>query len=131
MALLQEESELDEIVRLVGIDALSFRDRLTLESTRSIREDYLHQNAYHEVDTYSSPRKQYLLLKAIIAFYDKSLVALQEDAPFSKLVKMPVREKIGRLKYVPEEDVQAQYDLILSELDHQIRALTEGGEQHA
>ena len=131
MALLQEESELDEIVRLVGIDALSFRDRLTLESTRSIREDYLHQNAYHEVDTYSSPKKQYLLLKAILAFYDKSLVALQEDAPFSKLVKMPVREKIGRLKYVPEEDVQAQYDLILSELDRQIRALTEGGEQHA
>ncbi len=131
MALLQEESELDEIVRLVGIDALSFRDRLTLESTRSIREDYLHQNAFHEIDTYSSPKKQYLLLKAILAFYDKSLVALQEDAPFSKLVKMPVREKIGRLKYVPEEEVQAQYDLILSELDHQIRALTEGGEQHA
>ena len=131
MALLQEESELDEIVRLVGIDALSFRDRLTLESTRSIREDYLHQNAFHEIDTYSSPKKQYLLLKAILAFYDKSLVALQEDAPFSKLVKMPVREKIGRLKYVPEDDVQAQYDLILSELDHQIRALTEGGEHHA
>ena len=131
MALLQEESELDEIVRLVGIDALSFHDRLTLESTRSIREDYLHQNAFHEIDTYSSPKKQYLLLKAILAFYDKSLVALQEDAPFSKLVKMPVREKIGRLKYVPEDDVQAQYDLILSELDHQIRALTEGGEHHA
>ena len=131
MALLQVESELDEIVRLVGIDALSFRDRLTLESTRSIREDYLHQNAYHEVDTYSSPRKQYLMLKVILAFYDKSLVALQEDAPFSKLVKMPVREKIGRLKYVPEEDVQAQYELILSELESQIRALTEGGEQHA
>ena len=131
MALLQEESELDEIVRLVGIDALSFRDRLTLESTRSIREDYLHQNAFHEIDTYSSPKKQYLLLKAILAFYDKSLVALQEDAPFSKLVKMPVREKIGRLKYVPEDEVQAQYDLILSELDHQIRALTEGGEHHA
>ena len=131
MALLQVESELDEIVRLVGIDALSFRDRLTLESTRSIREDYLHQNAYHEVDTYSSPKKQYLMLKVILAFYDKSLIALQEDAPFSKLVKMPVREKIGRLKYVPEEDVQAQYELILSELESQIRALTEGGEQHA
>jgi len=131
MALLQEESELDEIVRLVGIDALSFRDRLTLECTRSIREDYLHQNAFHEVDTYSSPKKQYLLLKAIIAFYDKSLVALQEDAPFSKLVRMPVREKVGRLKYVPEEDVQAQYEAIMQELVDQIRVLTEGGEQHA
>ncbi len=131
MALLQEESELDEIVRLVGIDALSFRDRLTLESTRSIREDYLHQNAYHEVDTYSSPKKQYLLLKAILSFYDKSLIALQEDAPFSKLVRLPVREKIGRLKYVPEEEVQAQFDAIMQELNDQIRALTEGGEQHA
>jgi V/A-type H+-transporting ATPase subunit A len=131
MALLQEESELDEIVRLVGIDALSFRDRLTLESTRSIREDYLHQNAYHEVDTYSSPRKQYLLLKAILSFYEKSLVALAEDAPFSKLVRLPVREKIGRLKYVPEEEVQAQYDTLMQDLNDQIRALTEGGEQHA
>ncbi|PKM40635.1 MAG: V-type ATP synthase subunit A [Firmicutes bacterium HGW-Firmicutes-9] len=131
MALLQEESELDEIVRLVGIDALSFRDRLTLESTRSIREDYLHQNAFHEVDTYSSPNKQYLLLKAILSFYEKSLVALQEDAPFSKLVRMPVREKIGRLKYVPEDEVQAQFDAIMQELNDQIRVLTEGGEHHA
>jgi V/A-type H+-transporting ATPase subunit A len=131
MALLQEESELDEIVRLVGIDALSFRDRLTLESTRSIREDYLHQNAYHEVDTYSSPKKQYLLLKAILSFYEKSLVALQEDAPFSKLIRLPVREKIGRLKYVPEGEVQAQFDAIQQDLNDQIRALTEGGEQHA
>ncbi len=128
MALLQEESELDEIVRLVGIDALSFHDRLTLESTRSIREDYLQQDAFHEVDTYASPRKQFLLLKAILAYYDKSLAALQEDAPFSKLVKLPVREKIGRLKYVPEDEVQTQYDLIMKELDDQIRALTEGGE---
>ena len=131
MALLQEESELDEIVRLVGIDALSFHDRLTLECTRSIREDYLHQNAYHEVDTYSSPKKQYLLLKAIHTFYEKSLVALQEDASFSKLVKLPVREKIGRLKYVPEQEVQTQFDAIMIELNDQIRALTEGGEQHA
>lgn len=131
MALLQEESELDEIVRLVGIDALSFRDRLTLESTRSIREDYLHQNAYHEVDTYSSPKKQYLLLKAILSFYEKSLIALSEDAPFSKLVRLPVREKIGRLKYVPEEEVQTQFDVIMQDLGDQIRALTEGGSQHA
>ena len=131
MALLQEESELDEIVRLVGIDALSFRDRLTLECTRSIREDYLHQNAFHEVDTYSSPRKQYLLLKAILSFYDKSVIALQEDAPFSKLVRLPVREKIGRLKYVPEGEVQAQFDAIQQDMNDQVRALTEGGEQHA
>ncbi len=131
MSLLQEESELDEIVRLVGIDALSHKDRLTLECTRSIREDYLHQNAFHEVDTYSSPKKQYLLLKSILSYYDKSLIALQEDASFKKLSALPVREKIGRLKYVPEEDVQAQYDVIMKELNDQIRALTEGGEQDA
>ncbi len=131
MALLQEESELDEIVRLVGIDALSFRDRLTLESTRSIREDYLHQDAFHEVDTYASPKKQYLMLKVILAYYEKSLAALQEDAPFSKLAALPVREKIGRLKYVPETDMQAQYESIIKDLNDQIRALTEGGEHHA
>ena len=126
MALLQEESELDEIVRLVGIDALSYRDRLTLECTRSIREDYLHQNAYHEVDTYSSPKKQYLLLKTILSFYEKSLVALQEDAPFSKLVGLPVREQIGRMKYVPETEIEARCDEISRQMSEQIRALTEG-----
>ena len=131
MALLQEESELDEIVRLVGIDALSYRDRLTLECTRSIREDYLHQNAYHEVDTYSSPKKQHLLLKTILTFYEKSLAALQEDAPFSKLVALPVREQIGRFKYVPEDEIDARGAEILRQMNEQIRALTEGGEAHA
>ena len=126
MALLQEESELDEIVRLVGIDALSYRDRLTLECTRSIREDYLHQNAYHEVDTYSSPKKQYLLLKTILSFYEKSLVALQEDASFNKLVSLPVREQIGRMKYVPETEIEARCDEISRQMSEQIRALTEG-----
>jgi len=126
MALLQEESELDEIVRLVGIDALSYRDRLTLECTRSIREDYLHQNAYHEVDTYSSPKKQYLLLKTILSFYEKSLVALQEDASFNKLVSLPVREQIGRMKYVPETEIDARCDEISRQMSEQIRALTEG-----
>ncbi len=131
MNLLQTESELDEIVRLVGVDALSYRDRLTLEATRSIREDYLHQNAFHEVDTYSSPRKQYLMLKAILAYYDKGLAALEEDAPFSKLAELPVRERIGRFKYVPEDDAQAEYDEIQRMLGEQIRDLTEGGKHDA
>ena len=131
MALLQTESELDEIVRLVGIDALSYRDRLTLEATRSIREDYLHQNAFHEVDTYSSPKKQYLMLKSIIAYYEKGLAALEEDAPFSKLVALPVREKIGRFKYVPEADIQTEYDEIMRQLNEQTRELTEGGKHDA
>jgi V/A-type H+-transporting ATPase subunit A len=131
MALLQEENELDEIVRLVGIDALSFRDRLTLESTRSLREDYLQQDAFNEVDTYASPRKQFLLLKTIHTFYEKSLAALQEDASFNKLIRLPVREKIGRMKYTPEEQMQTQYDAIMKDMNDQIRALTEGGELNA
>ena len=131
MAMLQEENELEEIVRLVGIDALSYKDRLTLEATRSIREDYLHQNAFHEVDTYTSPKKQYLMLKVILMCYEKCLAALGQDASFAKLVAMPVREKIGRLKYVPEEEAQAQYEVIVSELNAQIRELTDGGEKHA
>ena len=131
MSLLQKENELNEIVQLVGIDALSYRDRLTLECTLSIREDYLHQNAFHEVDTYTSPKKQYLMLKSILMNYDKSLEALDQDAPFSKLISLPVHEKIGRLKYVPEAEVQDAYNEIVSELNAQIGELTEGGQQDA
>ncbi len=131
MTMLQEESELEEIVRLVGIDALSYKDRLTLEATRSIREDYLHQNAFHEVDTYASPAKQAMMLKLILAYYEKSLDALEKDASFSKLASLPVREELGRFKYVPEEECPARYQALLAELDKQIRALTEGGNEDA
>lgn len=127
MNLLQEESELDEIVRLVGIDALSYKDRLTLEAARAIREDYLHQNAFHEIDTYTSPKKQYWMLKAILINYDKNNEALEQDASFNKLLNLPVREKIGRLKYVPEEEVEAQYNSIIDEMNAQIMELAEGG----
>ncbi len=131
MGLLQQENELEEIVRLVGIDALSYKDRMTLEATRSIREDYLHQNAFHEVDTYTSPKKQYLMLNAILLNYEKSLDALAADASFNKLIQLPVRERIGRLKYVAEDAVQAEYDSILADMNAQIGALTEGGQQDA
>ena len=131
MTMLQEESELEEIVRLVGIDALSYKDRLTLEATRSIREDYLHQNAFHEVDTYASPAKQAMMLKLILAYYEKSMDALEKDASFSKLASLPVREELGRFKYVPEEECPARYQALLAELDKQIRALTEGGNEDA
>ncbi|MBR0424642.1 MAG: V-type ATP synthase subunit A [Clostridia bacterium] len=127
MHLLQVESELDEIVRLVGIDALSFKDRLTLETARSIREDYLHQNAFHEVDTYTSPKKQYMMLDVILQCYRKSLEALDHDASFAKLMAMPVQERIGRLKYVPEDRVEAEYRDILKSITEQTAALTEGG----
>lgn len=127
MNLLQTESELDEIVRLVGIDALSFKDRLTLEAARSIREDYLHQNAFHEVDTYTSPKKQYMMLKAILTNFEKNLEALDRDASFKALLDLPVRERIGRLKYVPESDVEREFASILQDMNEQIGSLTEGG----
>lgn len=127
MHLLQVESELDEIVRLVGIDALSFKDRLTLEAARSIREDYLHQNAFHEVDTYTSPAKQYMMLDVILQNYEKSTAALDQDASFSKLMRMPVLERIGRFKYVPEAEAEQEYRDILKEINDETLALTEGG----
>ncbi len=128
MHLLQIESELDEIVRLVGIDALSFKDRLTLEAARSIREDYLHQNAFHEVDTYTSPKKQFMMLKAIMTNYEKNIEALDRDASFRELLALPVRERIGRLKYVPEDEAEAEYNAIMKDMTEQITALTEGGQ---
>ena len=128
MNMLQEESELEEIVRLVGIDALSYKDRLTLEATRSIRENYLHQNAFHEVDTYTSPAKQAMLLRLIIGYYEKSLDALSKDASFNKLAALPVREDIGRFKYTEEDKCAERYEEITAKLNAEIRELTEGGE---
>ena len=127
MTILQEESELEEIVRLVGIDALSFADRLTLEAARSIREDYLHQNAFHEVDTYTSPEKQYHMLRLILLFGEKGRQALDGGANLSQVLGLPVRERIGRAKYIREEDM-SEFHKIESGLSSQIDALlAEGG----
>ncbi len=117
MAILQEEAELEEIVKLVGMDALSANDRLKLEAARSIREDYLHQNAFHDVDTYTSLNKQHCMMKAILAFYDNSLEALQKGASIDNIVSMPSRERIGRLKYVAEDNVTQEFEDILHALD--------------
>jgi V/A-type H+-transporting ATPase subunit A len=103
MRMLQEEAELEEIVRLVGIDALSIKDRLSLETAKSIREDFLHQNAYHEVDTYTSLAKQRLMLKAILDFHHMALDALEADVDFDKIMELDVRDTIARMKYVPEK----------------------------
>ena len=123
MALLQREAELDEIVRLVGIDALSLPDRLILETARSIREDYLHQNAFHDVDTYTSLNKQYRMLKLIMAFYYKGCEAVEAGVSINKIFAMPVRERIGRAKYVPEEQVEQVFAEIEAELNQQFDAL--------
>ena len=117
MAVLQEEAELEEIVKLVGMDALSAPDRLKLETARSIREDYLHQNAFDDTDTYTSLIKQYYMMRLITAFYDKSSEALKKGASIEKIVSMPSRERIGRFKYTPEKDAASEYGAILSELD--------------
>ncbi len=104
-AILQEESSLEEIVRLVGVDALSYKDRLTLETAKSVREDYLHQNAFHEVDTYTSLDKQFKILKLIYDFHRLGNEALDKGASFKTIINLPVREKIGRAKYVPESEL--------------------------
>jgi V/A-type H+-transporting ATPase subunit A len=126
MNLLQKEAELNEIVRLVGVDALGWRDRLTLEVARSIREDYLHQNAFDDVDTYTSLSKQARMLGLILDYYNRGLAALDAGADFSKVTSLPVRERIGRAKYIPEDEV-SQFDKIETELSEQMGALTEEG----
>ncbi|MEZ4357723.1 MAG: V-type ATP synthase subunit A [Eubacteriales bacterium] len=131
LRLLQEESELEEIVRLVGVDALSVYDRLKLESARSIREDYLQQNAFNEVDTYTSLGKQDLMLKIILRYFKLSNKALNEGAEFSDLSKLPVREAIGRMKYVEEDKFKAKYDEVSKQLDDEINALIKGGDEDA
>ena len=130
MSLLQEEAELEEIVKLVGMDALSAADRLKLEASRSIREDYLHQNAFDPTDTYTSLEKQSLMMKAILAFYDKSSEALRNGAPVEAVVSMPAREKIGRFKYVEEQAAEQEYENILNALDAELgEAVKNAGEE--
>jgi V/A-type H+-transporting ATPase subunit A len=125
MRLLQQESELEEIVRLVGVDALSAEDRLVLEVSKSIREDYLHQNAFHEVDTYASLHKQNRLMRIILNYYNEGYKALKAGASLQALFSIDVRERIGRAKYIPEDEVDANFDEIESALARQIAALTE------
>lgn len=120
MNMLQEESELEEIVKLVGMDALSAPDRLKLETARSIREDFLHQNAFHEVDTYTSLEKQYLMMKLIMSYYDKAVIGLEKGAGVEELVSVGVREDIGRFKYTEEADINREYEKIQSKLVSQI-----------
>lgn len=131
MAILQKESELDEIVRLVGIDALGWSDRLTLETARMIREDYLHQNAFDEVDTYTSLKKQEKMLRLILLLDEKGHKALEEGTLLSSLLEMPVREKIGRAKYIPEEEVYEKFEQIEKDMLTQFANLEEGGSYNA
>ena len=121
MALLSDEAALDEIVKLVGMDALSAPDRLKMEAARSIREDFLHQLAFHEVDTYTSLNKQHCMMKLVVEYYDESLEALNKGANIEDIVALPIREAIGRFKYTPEEKVNDEYSRVSHELKNQLK----------
>ena len=128
MSLLQDEAELDEIVQMVGMDALSAGDRLKMEAARSIREDYLHQNSFHEVDTYTSLRKQYLMMKLVVAYYEEAREALNQGAPIRDLIMLDVREQIGRYKYTLEENIEEEYEKVYMELKKEIASVIGKGE---
>lgn len=116
MLLLQDEAELEEIVKLVGMDAISPIDRLKLEAARSIREDFLHQDAFHEVDTYTPLEKQVIMMKLMLDFYDATVAGLNKGIAADWLVNLLVRERIGRIKYVEHEQLPQEYDSIIKEL---------------
>ena len=120
MSLLQDEAQLDEIVKMVGMDALSAPDRLKMEAARSIREDFLHQNSFHEIDTYTPLRKQYLMMKLVMAFYEQCTEALKQGSSIDDLLKMAVRERIGRYKYTPNENIEKEYEAVTAELAAEI-----------
>ena len=122
MTLLQEEAELEEIVKMVGMDALSPSDRLKMEAARSIREDFLHQNSFHEVDTYTSLKKQHMMMVLINEFFDRATDALKDGASLQKLISMPVREQIGRFKYVTEDKLDEEFKQVDETLSAQIAA---------
>ena len=128
MGLLQDEAELEEIVKLVGMDALSPGDRLKMETARSIREDFLHQLAFHEVDTYTSLKKQLYMMRLILSYYDMSQQALLKNASIEKIVKLPVREKIGRFKYIHEDNIDSEFESINNELAREISDTVEKGD---
>lgn len=129
MRILQEEAELEEIVRLVGVDALSPKDQLTMETARTIREDYLHQNAFHEVDTYTSLKKQYVLLRLVMGFNQVGQRLLEGGTPMQEIFALPIRESIARAKYIPEDELD-KINNLYDELMSYAKRTQAGGETH-
>jgi V/A-type H+-transporting ATPase subunit A len=123
MAVLQQEAELQEIVQLVGPDALPERERAVLDAARMIREDFLQQSAYHDVDTFTSFKKDYLMLKAILKFYDNEIQSVEAGIPLSKITSLPVRDRIGRMKEIPENTVDQDLNQILKDEDEQFKSV--------
>ena len=123
LRILQEEAQLEEIVRLVGMDALSYSDRLTMETAKSLREDYLHQDAFHEVDTYASLKKQFMMLRLILECDKYSREALAKDVDLDDILKIGAREMIGRIKYIPESEL-SKIEQIGKQMRQQLSALS-------
>ena len=123
MEILHEEAELKEIVKLIGMDALSPNDRLKMETARSIREDFLHQLAFHEVDTYTSLKKQLYMMKLILNFNDEAADVLAKGADVEAVANLEVREKIGRFKYIEEEKTDAEFDKLSVEISSELNEL--------
>uniref|UniRef100_A0A7V3UZM9 V-type ATP synthase alpha chain n=1 Tax=candidate division WOR-3 bacterium TaxID=2052148 RepID=A0A7V3UZM9_UNCW3 len=121
LALLQKEAELEEIVRLVGKDTLGGTERLILETARSLREDFLHQNAFHDVDTYSSLKKQALMLKVILKFYQDAGAALSRGGDINKIERLPVRERIARMKFLDERELEESIYGIMQEIESELK----------
>ena len=131
MRLLEEEDKLKEIVRLVGIDALSKDERMVMETAKSLREDFLHQNAFHEIDTYASMEKQFKMLSTIVKFHHLAMDALKKGAPMQSVFNMQVRETIARMRYVEEKHI-AQLDAIEAQIKEEIAGLIPiGGDSDA
>jgi V/A-type H+-transporting ATPase subunit A len=128
MSLLKREAELEEIVRLVGMDSLAPADRLLLEGAKMVREDFLHQNAFEPVDTYTSLQKQYHLLDLILSYYKLAQEALEGGAALEALLTLPVKEKIARAKLIPEDKIE-EFDKIRAELESGIAQAAAGRER--
>ena len=128
MGILSDEASLDEIVKLVGMDALSPSDRLKMEAARSIREDFLHQLAFHEIDIYTSLKNECFMMKLMLMYYDRSLDALNKGADIEKIAALPVREAIGRFKYVKEEDIDKEFAEIDKRLSSELAEAEKEGE---
>jgi V/A-type H+-transporting ATPase subunit A len=124
MAILQEEAELEEIVRLVGLDALSPESRIVMETARTIREDFLHQNAFHEVDTYSSFKKMVKLMELIMQWHELAVSAQKAGVPVLDIAGMPVRERIARAKFTHEDEL-GEFESIKKQIAEGFKSLTE------
>ena len=129
MTILQEEAALDEIVRLVGMDALSSKDRLTMETAKIIREDYLHQNAFDEIDTYTSMQKQFLMLKLIYEFNLRASEAIESFVSLNEILALSCKDRLGRAKYI-EESKLSEFDEILKLMATEMKSLVQGGEEN-